>query len=185
MNLTKLELIDKQNRTSQDESSYRCVVEAPRGSSVKFKYDPDVGVFVMGHELIKGLTYPFDWGFLPSTLGADGDPLDVMIFHDAASPTGIVIPSQIIGVLEVEQHEDDEKWERNDRFFAVPVSSHREDSLNHVDQLSKRMRTELAQFFEETSALEKKKVRIREWHGPKTAKKLIAEGQDAFRQRAR
>jgi inorganic pyrophosphatase len=137
----------------------------------------------MGHELIKGLTYPFDWGFLPSTLGADGDPLDVMIFHDAASMSGIVIPAQIIGVLEVEQCEKDEKPERNDRFFAVPVASHREDSLNNIEQLSKRMRSELEKFFKTTAALENKKVNILRWRGPKTAKKLIAEGADRHREK--
>jgi len=183
MNLTKLELMDDEKKTSEGEPSYRCVIEAPRGSAVKFKYDAKLGVFVMGHELIKGLQYPFDWGFLPSTLGADGDPLDVMVFHDSASSTGIVIPAQIIGVLEVEQREDGENPERNDRFLAVPVSSHREDELNHVDQISKRMRRELAKFFEETAALENKKVEIIDWRGPKTAKRLIEEGAERFRKK--
>jgi inorganic pyrophosphatase len=185
MNLTKMELIDKKNTTSQGEASYRGIVEAPRGSGVKFKYDAELKVFVMGHELINGLTYPFDWGFLPSTLGEDGDPLDVMIMHDSTSSSGIVISSQIIGVLELAQREEKgSEAERNDRFFAVPVRSHREDSLNHIDQISKRTRQELEQFFKTCSALEQKSIDILGWHGPKHAKRLIDEGRKRFDKRS-
>ena len=180
-NLAKLPLIDEAHRTVDDEPAFRCVVEAPRGSSVKLKYDPALKVFIMGRALVKGLSYPFDWGFLPSTLGEDGDPLDVMLFHDCATTTGVVVPAQLIGVLEVSQREDGGKRRRNDRIFAVPVDSHREDELNHVDQLSKRMREELEQFFVTAATLEDKELELLGWRGPKTAKALVAEGARRFR----
>ena len=182
-NLAKLPLIDEKRLTSQGEPSFRCVVEAPRGASVKFKYDPELKAFVMGKALIKGLTYPFDWGFLPSTRGADGDPLDVMIFHDDVSSTGLVVPAQLIGVLELSQRDKGAKKSvRNDRLFAVPVQSHREDELNHVDQLSKRLREELERFFLATAELEDRELELHGWRGPKTAKALVADGVRAFRE---
>ena len=184
-NLTKLPLIDEKNCTVEGEPSFRCVVEAPRGSSVKLKYDPELKAFVLRRALMKGLTYPFDWGFLPSTLGGDGDPLDVMIFHDDVSAVGVVMPSQIIGVLEAEQHEKNEKPVRNDRFFAVPVNSHRQDSLNHIDQLTKRMREELEDFFRTSAQLENKKVEFLGWRGPKHAKDLIRDGAARARREAK
>jgi inorganic pyrophosphatase len=184
-NFTKLPLIDEENETSQGEPSFRCVVEAPRGSSVKLTYDPALKAFVLRRALTKGLTYPFDWGFLPSTMGEDGDPLDVMILHDDASPMGVVIPAQIIGVLEVTQRDKGGDSTRNDRYFAVPVGSHREDDLDHVDDLSKRTRREIEEFFIAASALEDKKLEFLGWHGPKHAKSSIAEGVDRARREER
>ncbi len=180
-NLTKLPLIDEEHETSQGEPAFRCVIESPRGSAVKFKYEPQLKIFVMGHALIKGLTYPFDWGFLPSTSGDDGDALDVMVLHDGVCGTGVVIPAQLIGVLEVRQTEKGVEPKRNDRFFAVPVKSHREDELNDVDQLSKRMRREIERFFEASAGLDEKDLEFLGWHGPKRAKALIADGAKAFR----
>jgi inorganic pyrophosphatase len=64
------------------------IVETPRGSGVKFKYEPKLKVFAVGKALPLGLTYPFDWGFIPGTKGEDGDPLDALAIHDAASYPG-------------------------------------------------------------------------------------------------
>src|ERR1700726_1484220 len=118
--------------TWADKEHVHAVVETPRGSRCKLEFDPKlIKVFTLSKPLLAGLTYPYDWGFIPSTKAEDGDPLDVMMVHDTPSFPGLVAPCQIIGVLEIEQHAKGRK-ERNDRLFAVPVRSHREDELNRV-----------------------------------------------------
>ncbi len=171
MNLVKLPLMKG--------DAFRVVVESPAGSPVKLKYDPETRVFELSRPLLKGLTYPFDWGFLPSTLAEDGDPLDAMVVHDAPTCPGLVVPCQLIGVLEVEQREDGER-KRNDRVFFVPVGSHREDEINHVDDLPKRLRRELEKFFTASADIEGKKLDLLGWKGPKTAERLIEEGRRRF-----
>jgi hypothetical protein len=93
------------------------VVETPRGSRAKFAYDPKLETFILSKSLLTGLTYPHDWGFVPSTKADDGDPLDIMVIHDAATFPGIVLTCRIIGILQIEQKSKG-KAERNDRLFA-------------------------------------------------------------------
>ena len=61
----------------------RAIIETPKGNRNKFDYDPDSGQFMLGGLLPEGMMFPFDFGFLPSTLGEDGDPLDILVLMDA------------------------------------------------------------------------------------------------------
>ena len=94
------------------------VVETPRGSAAKLEYDPELRVFTLSKALFLGLTYPYDWGFIPSTKGEDGDPIDALVLHDATTAPGLVLKCKIIGVLEVLQSEKGKKGIRNDRLIA-------------------------------------------------------------------
>src|SRR5580704_12397979 len=92
------------------------VVETPRNSRAKFAYDPSLKSFTLRKTLLTGLTYPHDWGFVPSTKADDGDPIDIMLIHEAATFPGLVITCRVIGILQIEQ-KSKSKSERNDRLF--------------------------------------------------------------------
>src|SRR5580698_11502461 len=79
------------------------IIETPRGRRNKFDYDPDANLFKLGGLLPEGMTFPFDFGFIPSTLGDDGDPLDVMVLMDAPAHVGCLMEVRIIGVIEATQ----------------------------------------------------------------------------------
>src|SRR5579871_5286934 len=102
-----------------DDEHVRAVVETPRGSRAKFEYEPKLQVFTLSKPLIAGLTYPYDWGFIPSTEADDGDPLDALIIHEAATYPGLVLACRPIGLLAVVQISKGRE-ERNDRLFVVP-----------------------------------------------------------------
>ena len=135
------------------------VVETPRGSRAKLEFDPQLGAFTLAKPLLAGLTYPYDWGFIPSTKAQDGDPLDVLIIHDAATYPGLVLKCKPIGVLEVVQSSKGKK-ERNDRVFVVPGRSPFEGDLQDIRRLPARAIEELERFFEATNALESKKLQF-------------------------
>jgi Inorganic pyrophosphatase len=84
-----------------EDGDVHVVVETPRGSSAKFAYDPKLETFILSKSLLTGLTYPHDWGFVPSTIADDGDPLDIMVIHDAATFPGIVLTCRIVGILQI------------------------------------------------------------------------------------
>jgi inorganic pyrophosphatase len=64
--------------TWADKQHVYAVVETPRGSRAKLEFDPKLRAFTLAKPLLVGLTYPYDWGFIPSTKAEDGDPLDVL-----------------------------------------------------------------------------------------------------------
>ncbi len=157
----------------------RCVVETPRGSRSKLKYDPKLGLFTLSRSLNLGLSYPYDWGFIPETAGVDGDPLDVMMLHESATYPGVILTCELIGGLQIRQQDANTEG-RNDRYFATPVQSRREAGLDDVQQLPERLRRELAEFFLATTRLEDKRVEVAGWIGPDEALKRIEEGAREF-----
>ena len=155
-----------------DKSRLHAVVETPRGSHVKLEFDPKLKAFTLAKPLLAGLTYPYDWGFIPSTKADDGDPLDVLIIHDAATYPGPVLKCKPIGVLQVKQTSNG-KTERNDRIFAVPDRAPFEGDLQDVRHMPARAIKELEKFFEATDALEAKTLTFKGWRRPATAVKTI------------
>jgi inorganic pyrophosphatase len=165
--------------TFTEDGDVHAVVETPRGSRAKFAYDPKLETFALSKSLLTGLTYPHDWGFVPSTKADDGDPLDVMVIHDATTFPGLVITCRVIGILQIEQ-KSKKKSERNDRLFAVPRRSHSERALKDVADLSKPIREELEKFFIATDELEDKTLNIMGWKGPRIALQAIKDAAKTF-----
>jgi inorganic pyrophosphatase len=140
------------------------VVETTQGARAKFKFDPGLGTFLYSRPLANGVVYPFDWGFIPSTCAPDGDPLDGMVLHDAASPQGVVVPCRVLAVLEVEQEEGG-RTRRNDRLMLVPaVSDGRGDLV-----LSDTLKRELCQFFSASVFGTEKKLVSMNWNSAEAA----------------
>lgn len=149
-----------------------CVVEAPRGSRVKTQWDPQLGVIVLGRALPLGAHYPFDWGFVPGTRAPDGDPIDVLVLHDAPTHPGVVIPSFLLGVVKVEERKQG-RTRRNDRLLAVPADAPRFDGLREGRDLTTRVRREIERFFLTAAEYTPKDVRVIGWGGARVATRLL------------
>lgn len=162
-----------------DDGDVHVVIETPRGSRAKFAWDLKLETFTLRKSLLTGLSYPHDWGFVPSTRADDGDPLDIMVIHDAATFPGLVVTCRVIGILQIEQKSKN-KRERNDRLFAVPRRSHAEKALTSVADLTRPLREELEKFFIATDELEDKKLKIIGWKGPKPAMQAIKDAAKSF-----
>ncbi len=146
------------------------VVEAPRGATVKPVYDPDMGVFTVARALPLGLGYPFDWGFVPGTRAEDGDPVDALVLHDAASFPGAVLKCHPLGLLKLDQRSGDgDEREANHRLVALPTWHDRLGIVDRVDKLPQRLREEIEQFFLSTTFFTGKDARLRGWDDAEAA----------------
>ena len=156
------------------DGSVNVVVETPRGSQAKFKYDPETGAIMLSRPLPAGVVYPYDWGYIPSTRAADGDPIDVMVLWDGTSFPGVVLPSRLIGVLRVEQTgAEPGRRERNDRLFALPIKAPRSAHVQTIFDLPERVRLEIEQFFQTVVAFEGKDLRLLGFEGKDEADRVL------------
>jgi inorganic pyrophosphatase len=95
------------------------VIDTPAGSRCKYKYGEKVKLFRLRKLLPLGTSFPFNFGFVPSTRGEDDDPLDVLVLEKESFFAGCVVPVRLIGVLRATQTEQDGKEVRNDRLVGV------------------------------------------------------------------
>jgi len=148
------------------------IVETPRGSAVKLKYDLKLKIFTVSKSLPLGLTYPFDWGFIPGTQGEDGDPLDALAIHDASTYPGVMLPCRLLGMIDLKQKSEN-GWEANPRFILMPLWHDRLGELEKAAALPRRLKKEIEQFFLSTDFFTQKHPKIEAWKGSNAAEKQI------------
>lgn len=167
-----------------DDGAFHVVVETPRHSRVKLKYDERLG-FVWSRPLTLGVQYPYDFGFFPRTQAEDGDPLDALVFTEQPSYPGVIVPARVIGALRVEQRRGRARVKRNDRIVVVPIDEKRRADVADVNEVPGRVLSELEEFFRASIALTEKVIRFRGWAGATEARKIVlAAGSRYSRQSA-
>jgi len=122
------------------------IVETPRGSRNKYAFDPVYGQFRLKKVLPLGFSFPFDFGFIPSTRGADGDPLDVLILLDEPLPMGCLVKARPVGVIELEQARNGRTY-HNDRLIVLPTGPSCRNNMQCLADLPDTLLGEIEAFF--------------------------------------
>jgi len=175
-NLIKIPAFDRK------EACY-AIIETPKGSHHKFDYDPDLACFMLNKTLPEGMTFPLDFGFIPSTLADDGDPVDVLVILEFPASMGAVIKIRLIGGIRAEQREKNGKWEENDRLIAVALHTRTFANINSLEDLSPGTLDQLIAFFEQYNKLEGKEFRCKGTCAGKQARALVEKGIKAFKKK--
>lgn len=158
------------------EGETNAIVETPQGSRNKFDYNPKSGLFELGAAMPAGASFPFEFGFIPSTLGEDGDPLDVLILMDAPTFVGCLARVRLVGVIEVKQTDKGDKFIRNDRLIAVPIKSRIHESVRSLHDLPKELLAEIEHFFASYNQMKGRRFKVVGRHGPHRAQQLVKAG---------
>lgn len=160
------------------------IIDTPKGSHNKYKFDPKVGLFRMKSVLPAGAVFPYDFGDIPSTLGEDGDPVDVLVLMEEPAFVGCLVEARLVGVIEAEQTED-QKTERNDRLIAVAAESRAYQDVRTIGRLPDALLDEIEHFFVSYNRARDKEFRPIGRRGPTIARRLVAEGEERFRRKKR
>ncbi len=153
------------------------VIEVPKNSSNKYEYDAEFDVMRLDRVLYSAMHYPGDYGFIPSTLAEDGDPLDVVVLIGAPSFPGVVLDVRPVGFLEM----TDDKG-RDQKILAVPVYDPRFEQHKSLKDVGEHYLKEVSNFFEVYKQLENKETQIEDWHDVDEAHTLILECIERYKE---
>lgn len=151
------------------------IIEIPRGSRAKYEIDKVSGLIKLDRVIYASMYYPLNYGFIPQTLGDDGDPLDIVVLTQVSVVPLCLIPSKVIGVMQmVDRGEADEK------IIAVAEQDPSVSHIEEVKDLPPYLISELRHFFENYKTLENKEVIINQFQPREEAYKIIRKCVDAY-----
>lgn len=143
------------------------VIEIPQNTGIKYEVDEETGEIFVDRFLYTSMNYPFNYGFIPNTKAEDGDPFDILVISSQSVAAGSVLPSRVIGMLEMEDEEGIDH-----KFIAVPRAKIDPyfAKINDISELDEIYREKIKHFFEHYKELEKGKfVKIKNFISSKEA----------------
>ena len=171
---------EKTSAFDDETGDLHVIIDTPKNSRNKYKFDEKLGLFKLGGVLPVGAFFPFDFGYVPQTLGGDGDPLDVLVLMDEPAFVGCLIPSRLIGVIAAEQTEEG-KTETNDRLIAVAANSRTHTEVKSLNDLNETLVDEIEHFFVSYNEAKGKEFKPLGRFGAQKARKIIEEGMNLYK----
>lgn len=156
------------NKEADNFEIIEAIVEIPKGSRNKYEMDHKTGVVYLDRVLFSSVHYPSDYGFIPSTKSADGDPLDVLIIVEEPTFPGCRIKVRPIGVLVMH-----DEMGTDEKLLAVPDADPRFKGIVDLQDVQPHWLTEISNFFGTYKMLEGKKTTIDGWKGKAVARKVL------------
>ena len=149
------------------------IVEIPKGTSAKYEYNAELDTFQLDRCLPSSMVYPCSYGFVPSTLAEDGDPLDILIYNDIPIARGTLVECNIIGILDMVDSKGQD-W----KILGTPTSHVRKyRSLKDIDPMFTKI---ASYFFKHYKDLNNSFTKVGDWYGKQKAYQIIKQGCDRF-----
>jgi inorganic pyrophosphatase len=167
------------------DGTLQVVVETSKGSRNKITFDPRRGLYELTGVLPVGASFPFDFGFVPSTRGGDGDPLDVLVLLDEPTFAGCLVPARLVGVITARQQERDGPVEENDRLIAVAAKSRAHEHVRTLADLGDALLEEIEHFFVSYNEIKGKRFEPTGRKGPRAARTVVEAAAAEFTRRRR
>jgi len=151
------------------------VIEIPKGSRNKYEYDHEKKIIKFDRMLFSSVHYPSDYGFIPETLGEDGDPLDALVLVTEHTFPGCVIEARPIGLFKMV----DEKG-IDDKILCIPINDPLWNHIFTIKEVPQNFLKEIEHFFKVYKDLEEKKIGIKGWGDLESALKVLEEAKKRF-----
>ena len=154
------------------------VIDTPKGSRNKYKYDELLGVFRLSRMLPAGMQFPYDFGSVPRTRADDGDALDVMVIMETPTFPGCLLTARLLGALRAKQKQG-RRWVRNDRLIAVAETNKNRSNLQNVQDLGASLE-EIVYFFESYNRAQGRAFKLTGTFGVRGAENVLRESMRAY-----
>jgi inorganic pyrophosphatase len=148
------------------------VIDTPLGSAQKYKWDREHHLFKLGHTMPSGMVFPFNFGFVPGTRGADGDELDCLVLTEQPLALGVLVQVRCLGIIEARQAEGPRRM-RNDRLLGVPVTKLNKPPQRSLRDVDPERLRQFEQFLKQYNRVYGREFRIVGRRGPAAAKRLV------------
>mgnify|MGYP003119019377 FL=1 len=149
------------------------IVEIPKGTSAKYEYNAKLDTFQLDRCLPSSMQYPCSYGFVPSTLAEDNDPLDILIYNDTPIDRGTLVECNIIGALDMT-----DSGGRDWKILGTPTSHVRNyRSLKDIDPMFMKV---ASYFFKHYKDLNNSYVEVGDWHSKQKAYEVIKQCCNRF-----
>jgi inorganic pyrophosphatase len=155
--------------------TFNALIEIPKGSKVKYELDKETGLLMVDRILYASIHYPANYGFIPRTLGDDGDPLDVLVLMQEQ-----VVPMSLLAVRPVGMMNMVDDGENDEKIICVHLDDPEFRTYDHYKQLPEHRLDELRSFFEDYKKLEDKEVDVSDFEGPKEAIKAVKHSMENY-----
>ncbi|HSE40899.1 MAG TPA: inorganic diphosphatase [Acidobacteriota bacterium] len=157
------------------------IIDTPQTSPHKYKFDEKLKLFRLRKVMSSGSVFPFNFGYIPSTRGGDGDPLDVLVLMDAPAFVGCLVEVRLIGVIEAKQKERNGRVDQNDRLLGIAQESKKDRDVKSINKLNQRLVEEIEHFFIAYNEIEGKEFQVIKRSGPQKAKAIVLKGIQDFK----
>ncbi len=152
------------------------IIEIPKGSRNKYEYDKKSGAIVLDRVLYSSIHYPGDYGLIPQTLYADGDPMDILVMLNEPTFPGCVIQARPIGLFRMKDRGDPD-----DKILAVPANDPISKDYHDIADIPQHFLQETAHFFAVYKDLEGAHVKTFGWEGVASAHAAIQQSIELFK----
>jgi inorganic pyrophosphatase len=153
------------------------LIEIPQGSRAKYEVDKDTGLLRLDRVIYSSFHYPINYGFIPQTLGQDGDPLDILVLCSQSIQSLCLVDATVIGNMQMI-----DTGQVDDKIIAVATKDPSVSHFQKIEDLPNHFLLELRNFFEQYKVLENKKVAIDNFQDAGTACKVIQSAIDLYRE---
>ena len=153
------------------------VIEIPQGSRSKYEVDKETGLLKLDRVIYSSFHYPINYGFIPQTLGQDGDPLDILVICSQSIQPLCLVHAAVIGNMQMI-----DQGTQDDKIIAVAAKDPSVNHIKNMNELPQHFLLELKNYFEQYKVLENKKVEIDNFQDKEAALQIIREAISFYKE---
>ncbi len=162
---------------AQTPKMVNALIEIPKGSRCKYEVDKSSGLLKLDRIIYSSFHYPVNYGFIPQTLGDDGDPLDILVICSESIQPLCLSEAKVIGNMQMI-----DSGKADDKIIAVASGDPQFSHIEEITQLPEHFLLMLKNYFEQYKVLENKKVEINEFQTKEKAWQVVNDAIDLYLQ---